>query len=190
MRWAIVALAPFLGIACVQRDSRVESNQAADTLSRVRTPVALAGKRVNGATFHTLSGEPVVLSFDGSSLTGLVLLREKDCFSCANLQPDVWDLERWLRTRDGRLFVVIAGTDTGLLRSFERNTRLPVPVLVDDDQWLVHNFGTADLPMIALMSARGTIMVTFARGREVILDPSYEASFATILKELESVVSR
>jgi peroxiredoxin len=156
-RCALVAL----GVGCISPADR-EPQAVADT-ERFQQQIAITGARLDSVELVDVQGVKNTLRFAFSGPTVLVLFDEQDCLSCVNLAYEAWQADRWARQRNGRVVGIVTSQTLSLPTEYVRRTRLPFTLLVDTTGWSRRTFGMAAHPIMAFVSAEGTVMSTVLR---------------------------
>jgi hypothetical protein len=136
------------------------------------------GVGLSAAIWTDAAGRSVPVEFAGHGPTALIVLDESDCFSCLDVVPDAWRLERWLRARGGRVLGVVVTREMAVLRDYARRTRLPFELLADTAGWTESRLGSGVHPALLLISSDGTVLTRLGLGTAARRTPRLEVFLA------------
>lgn len=156
--------------------------------SDIRRTLGSVGSRLPSVSMKALDGTTVDILFPFQGPTVLTLLREEDCFTCANVQPDSWALANWAAARHGRQFGIVVSSNPRSVREYARTVRLPFQFLVDSIGWTARQFGPAVHPLLVIVSPNGVVVAVLPRTPGVINNPAYDPSIEKFIHEFEDTI--
>lgn len=138
--------------------------------------IASIGSKLNDVTLKNRLGEPRQVEFTGNGPTVLFALTSADCASCANIQPEAWEVARRFANTTGQVITVIEASEISPeVDRYLRTTRLPGEVLIDDQMWLRNSFTMSVHPLAVLVSPDGTVLSILLRNSRTTLQTPMHA---------------
>lgn len=135
--------------------------------SSTNTPLAsvdsVIGQKLASLAVTTLDGDSTIINLDKGTPTAVLVATESDCFSCANLVYEIWELHRFMDQFDGRAIFLVRADSAGSIKHYSKIHHLPIKPRLDGDHSTVARLQSKSHPLLLLIDGRGRIVAAYRR---------------------------